>query len=156
MHGVEIEDRSYASRNLWLHTFGSNTEIHNGKESSYHDAILTVDQLRGVANETLERTKQQIYFNQPLIWNTRTLDCMLRCWRKKKKLTLSHRSSHRIPGHWPPSAVGGKPSAKAVQDENLCTKHRGRKVSFLVLLNEVAKGQEGEWRDRVLERGRFH
>jgi hypothetical protein len=65
-----------------------------------------------------------------------------------KMLTRFYRSSHRIPGHWPPSAHRGKPSAQAVPNENLCTKHRGCKVSFLVLLDEAPKGQEGERRDR--------
>lgn len=75
---------------------------------------------------------------------------------KIQELIYLYRSSHRIPGHWPPSAIGGKPSAKAVPNENLCTKHCGRKVSFLVFLDEVAEGQEGEWRDRQLERGVYH
>ena len=70
-----------------------------------------------------------------------------------QKLTQFHRSSHRIPGHRPPSAHRGKPSAQAVPDENLCTKYRGCKVSFLVLLDEAPKGQEGERRDCELERG---
>jgi hypothetical protein len=72
------------------------------------------------------------------------------------KLTHLNRSSHRISGHWPPSPIGGKPSAKAVPDENICTKHCGCEVSFLVFLDEVTKGQEGEWRDRQLERGGHH
>src|ERR1700761_201748 len=56
---------------------------------------------------------------------------------RSRKLTQFYRSSHRIPGHWPPSAHRGKPSAEAVPNENLCTKHRGCKVSFLVLLDEA-------------------
>jgi hypothetical protein len=71
---------------------------------------------------------------------------------RNQKLTCSNRSSYRIPGHWPPFAIGGNPSTKAVPDENLCTKHRGCQVSFLVLLDEAAKGQEGERRDCQLER----
>lgn len=65
------------------------------------------------------------------------------------------RSSYRIPGHWPSFANWGKPSPQALPYENLCGQHRGCKVSFLVLLDEVAKGQEGKWRDRQLERCRY-
>merc|ERR1711977_584014 len=61
-------------------------------------------------------------------------------------------SSYGIPGHWPPSALRGKPGTKVVPNENFCTQHRGCKVSFLVLLDEAPQGQEGERRDRQLER----
>ena len=64
-----------------------------------------------------------------------------------------NRSPQGVSGHRPPSAVGDQPKSQALPHENLCAKHCCCKVKILVLLDEIEKGQEGEWRDHQSERG---
>jgi hypothetical protein len=97
---------------------------------------------------TLDARIPSIYIMDPSPLSQHNQQTHLGLQIEIKMLTRFYRSSHRIPGHRPPSAHRGKPSAQAVPNENLCTKHRGCKVSFLVLLDEAPKGQEGERRDR--------
>ena len=73
-------------------------------------------------------------------------------WPRANTIFLC-RSSQWIPGHWPPLAIRGKPSAKVVQNENFCPKHCCCKVSFLVLLDEAPQGQEGQRWDRQRQFG---
>jgi hypothetical protein len=55
------------------------------------------------------------------------------------------RAPYGVSGHWPPFTHRDESYSQTLPHAYICTEHSSRKVTILVLLDEVEKSQEVEW-----------